>query len=81
MLTLWPKVAIALAIAAALGWLYIEIRKDGAESVITKIERLNNEAGKSADDSRSAYDRCLDAGGLWNFGAGECDRAQESGGD
>jgi hypothetical protein len=81
MLTLWPKLIIAAAIAAALGWLYIEIRKDGAESVITKIERLNNEAGKSADDSRSAYDRCLDTGGLWDFGTGGCQRASPGDGD
>lgn len=77
----WTKITLAILIAAALAWLYVEIRKDGAESVRSAIERQNNEAGTSADDSRSSYDRCLDTGGLWNFGAGRCDGAQTGRGD
>lgn len=70
----WPKVLLGVAAAAALIWLYAEIRKDGAESVRMTIERQNNEAGNTADDARSAYDRCLDAGGLWGFGTSRCER-------
>lgn len=69
----WPKIALGVAAAGALIWLYAEIRNQGADSVLINIERQNNDAGNTADDARSAYDRCLDGGGLWNFGAGRCD--------
>ncbi|WLR92962.1 hypothetical protein [Shinella zoogloeoides] len=69
------------AIAGALIWLYAEIRDQGARSATSKIERQNNEARNAADDARSAYDRCLDGGGLWNFGAGRCDRSSPRRGD
>lgn len=69
----WPKIILGVAVAAALIWLYADIRDHGAESVRTSMERQNNEAGNAADDARSAYDRCLDGGGLWNFRAGRCD--------
>lgn len=80
-MTTWPKLIAALAIAVALFWLYMEIRQGGADSVKTAIERQNNDAASSADDNRTAYDRCLDRGGLWNFGAGRCDGPSQSGGD
>ena len=69
----WPKIALGVAIVGALIWLYAEIRDQGAESVRNSIERQNNDARNAADNGRSAYDRCLDGGGLWNFGAGRCD--------
>ena len=69
----WPKMILGVAAAAALIWLYTEIRNQGAEGVRFSIERQNNDARNAADDARSAYDRCLDGGGLWNFGAGRCD--------
>lgn len=69
----WSKIIVGAALVAAAIWLFVEIRDQGAESVRTSIERQNNEAGNAADGARSAYDRCLDGGGLWNFGAGRCD--------
>ncbi|GLR55121.1 hypothetical protein KYK30_31715 [Shinella yambaruensis] len=69
----WPKVIMGVAIAGALIWLYAEIRAGGARDITSKFERRNNDARNAADDARSAYDRCLDGGGLWNFGAGRCD--------
>jgi hypothetical protein len=77
----WYKIALGVAAAGALIWLYADIRADGARSVTSKLERQNNEAGNAADDARSAYDRCLDAGGLWNFRAGRCDGPAAHGGD
>lgn len=72
-MTLWPKILLGVAIAGALFWLYAEIRDQGADSVRNSIGRQNNEAGNAADNARNTYDGCLDAGGLWNFGAGRCD--------
>ena len=69
----WPKMILGVAAAPAHIWLYTEIRNQGAEGVRFSIERQNNDARNAADDARSAYDRCLDGGGLWNFGAGRCD--------
>ncbi|WLR92195.1 hypothetical protein [Shinella zoogloeoides] len=69
----WPKILLGTVVAGGLIWLYAEIRGEGARSVTSKIERQNNEARNAADDARSAYDRCLDGGGLWNFGASRCD--------
>lgn len=69
----WPKIILGVAIAGALIWLFTDIRDQGAESVRNSIERRNNGAGNAADDARGNYDRCLDDGGLWNFGAGRCD--------
>lgn len=66
----WPKIAIGVAIAGGLIWLFADIRADGACSEAQKNERKNNDAGDAADDARSNYDRCLDGGGLWNFGGG-----------
>ena len=70
---LWPRIIAGGLVLAGLAWLVIEIRKDGAQSVTTKIERQNNEAANRAQSKRIDYDSCLDAGRLWNFGAGECD--------
>lgn len=77
----WIRIIIGAAVAAALIWLYADIRADGARDVTSKIERQNNDARNAADDARSAYDRCLDGGGLWNFGAGRCDGAAPRRGD
>lgn len=70
---LWPRLVIAALVAAAVIWLVVEIRKDGAQSAISKIERQNNEAANRAHSKRIDYDSCLAAGKLWDFGAGECD--------
>ncbi|MBN9155815.1 hypothetical protein [Microbacterium sp.] len=77
----WSKIIVGTALVAAAIWLFVDIRDQGAESVRTSIERQNNEAGNTADGARSAYDRCLDGGGLWNFGAGRCDGPAPRGGD
>lgn len=77
----WPKIVIGAAVAAALIWLYADIRADGARDIATKFERQNNDARNAADDARIAYDRCLDAGGLWNFGASRCDGSAPRRGD
>ncbi|ANK73589.1 hypothetical protein FA04_13755 [Ensifer adhaerens] len=69
---MWARVIAGGLALAGLIWLVVEIREDGARSVTTKIERQNNEAASSAHSKRIDYDSCLDAGGLWNFGAGEC---------
>ena len=70
---MWPRLIAGGLVLACILWLVVEIREDGAQSVTTKIERQNNEAASRAHSKRTDYDSCLDSGGLWNFGASECD--------
>ncbi|WP_162137863.1 hypothetical protein [Sinorhizobium fredii] len=72
---LWPKILGGVLVLAVIAWAVLEIREDGAESVKNAIERQNNEAASQSDARRSDYDRCLDGGGVWDFGAGQCRRA------
>ncbi|WP_234846033.1 hypothetical protein [Sinorhizobium meliloti] len=69
----WPKILGGVLVLAAITWVIVEIR-DGARPERTAIERQNNEAANRAHSRRNDYDSCLAAGGLWNFGAGKCDR-------
>ncbi|MBB4185812.1 hypothetical protein GGE07_002462 [Sinorhizobium terangae] len=70
----WSKILGGVLVLAAIAWVVLEIREDGAESVKQAIERQNNEAAHQSDAGRSDYDRCLDGGGVWDFGAGRCRR-------
>ncbi|MET3662516.1 hypothetical protein [Aquamicrobium ahrensii] len=65
-------ILVGAVILAVIALVYV-IREDGARSVTTKIERQNDAARNSADGARSAYDKCIDAGGMWNFSAGKCE--------
>ncbi len=71
------RVLGALAVAASLmglSWLHGYQRGAASErqAILTKIERQNNAAGNSADSARGSYDKCIDGGGVWDFGAGKC---------
>ncbi len=71
------RVLGALAVAASLfglSWLHGYQRGAATErtAILTKIERQNNAAGNSAVSARSTYDKCIDGGGVWDFGAGKC---------
>ncbi len=68
----WPKILGGVLVLAAITWIVLEIREDGARSITNALERQNNAAAHSAGDARSDYDTCPD--GLWNFGAGKCRR-------
>ena len=70
----WAKLLGGVLVFAALSWAVLEIRKNGAQAVRISIERQNNEAANSADAKRHDYDACSVSGGLWNFGAGQCER-------
>lgn len=71
----WFSVAKWVALGVAILFVIQMIRNDGAQSVKNKIERQNNEAAQKSDTARLGYDDCLDAGRVWNFSAGECQRA------
>lgn len=74
-----PKIILCVLICLAVLALVHLIRKDGADSVRSAVERQNNAAGSTADDARGSYDRCPD--GLWDFGAGRCGRSPARGGN
>jgi uncharacterized membrane protein YjfL (UPF0719 family) len=71
----WRPVAKWVAIGLAIILVVKMIRDDGAQSVTNTIERQNNAAAQKSDTDRLGYDACVDAGGLWDFGAGKCRRS------
>ncbi|MDW9792149.1 hypothetical protein GOB42_15290 [Sinorhizobium meliloti] len=58
----WPKILGGVLVLAAITWVIVEIREDGARSIKDAIERQNNDAASQSDADRSDYDRCLDGG-------------------
>lgn len=66
-------VAVLAIVASFLHWIYWR----GGDDVRTSIERQNNEAGRTADDSRFRFDLC--PAGMWDFVAGKCRRAAAGG--
>lgn len=72
----WLKYSIAALVAAflLLATGYVAGKRDGRASIEAKIERQNNEATGKALDAAHSYDECIDAGGVWTFRTGKCER-------
>ncbi|WP_192799617.1 hypothetical protein [Brucella intermedia] len=72
----WLKYSLAALAAATLiaGGSYLTGKLSGKASFETKIERQNNEATGKALDAARSYDECIDAGGMWTFRTGKCER-------
>ncbi|EMG53179.1 hypothetical protein WYI_14112 [Ochrobactrum sp. CDB2] len=72
----WLKYSIAALVAAflLLAAGYVAGKRDGRSSVETQIERQNNEATEKALGAVLDYDECVDAGGVWTFRTGKCER-------
>lgn len=72
----WLKYSIAALVAAflLLAAGYVAGKRDGRSSTETKIERQNNEATDKALGAVLDYDQCVDAGGVWTFRTGKCER-------
>ena len=66
------RLIIILAIIAALGSAAVWIYQQGGKAVVIETERQNNAAGNLSDKARSAYDKCSDAGRLYDFATGKC---------
>lgn len=75
----WLKYSIAALVAAflLLAGGYLAGKRDGRSSTETKIERQNNEAIEKAFGAALSYDQCVDAGGVWTFRTGKCERRSE----
>lgn len=74
----WLCVVAVAAIGAAGGWGYLWGRADGRaieqSAFAERIRKSNEEAGDAAETWRADFRRCNDAGGLFDFEAGSCDR-------
>ncbi|MDH0126697.1 hypothetical protein N7376_22225 [Brucella intermedia GD04153] len=72
----WLKYSLAGLAAAVLiaGGSYVAGKLSGRASIETKLERQNNEATGKALDAAHSYDECIDAGGVWTFRTGKCER-------
>ncbi|WP_299800476.1 hypothetical protein [uncultured Ruegeria sp.] len=44
----------------------------GRESAQVDVIEQNQEAGDAADQASSVFERCIDAGGVFDFAAGQC---------
>lgn len=62
--------AIFTAIIGAATWLY----NAGGAGERNLIERQNNEAGNASDRARSSFDKCFDAGWVFDSSSGKCRR-------
>ena len=72
----WLKYSLAALVAAflLLAAGYVSGKRDGRSSIEAKIERQNNEATEKALGAALDYDQCVDAGGVWTFRTGKCER-------
>ena len=72
----WLKYSLAALVAAflLLAAGYVAGKRDGRSSIEAKIERQNNEATEKALGAVLDYDECVDAGGVWTFRTGKCER-------
>lgn len=72
----WMKLSIAALIAAFLLLVggYVAGRLSGTAGTEAKIEGQNNEATDKALGAVLDYDQCVDAGGVWTFRTGKCER-------
>ncbi|OYR26202.1 hypothetical protein CEV34_2500 [Brucella pseudogrignonensis] len=72
----WLKYSLATLVAAflLLAAGYVARKRDGRSSIEAKIERQNNEATDKALGAVLDYDQCIDAGGVWTFRTGKCER-------
>lgn len=72
----WLKYSLAAFVVALLllAGGYVAGRLSGTASTETKIERQNNEATSKALGAAHSYDECIDAGGVWTFRTGKCER-------
>lgn len=72
----WLKYSLAALVAAflLLAAGYVAGKRDGRSNVEAKIERQNNEATEKALGAVLDYDECVDAGGVWTFRTGKCER-------
>jgi hypothetical protein len=72
----WMKYSLAALVAAflLLAAGYMAGKRDGRSNVEAKIERQNNEATDKALSAVLDYDKCIDAGRVWTFRTGKCER-------
>ena len=62
---------IGLAAVAILA-IVVSIYGLGRESAELDVMEQNQEAGDAADQANSVFERCMDAGGVFDFATGKC---------
>lgn len=72
------SIICGLAVTAFLGWTHYEMYETGRayerSAMLNSIVKGNEDAGNAAENWRTKYRRCLDAGGVFDFEAGSCQR-------
>lgn len=76
---LWLKLVGGALVIVGVAWLVNLIRADGARDFQSGIERQNNDAAIQADGAVLDYDRCRDAGRVFDFRTGKCAGLKASG--
>lgn len=62
----------ALAAVALIAAVIFLVDRRATDRALENTERQNNAAGNESERARSAYDVCVDGGGVWNYRAGQC---------
>lgn len=68
----------AVAVLAIAAVLYIVYDK-GRDDVTDEVRRINTEAGEAATDAVSAWRRCIDSNGVYDFASGDCRGSSQRG--
>ncbi|WP_224825778.1 hypothetical protein [Cognatishimia sp. MH4019] len=58
--------------AVAIFAIAVSIYGLGRESAQVDVMKQNQEAGDAADQASSIFERCIDAGGVFDFATGQC---------
>lgn len=66
----------ALVGVAALAFVGLYIYREGRDRTLDIINEQNTEATHAAIEAARDWRSCRDAGGVWDFGAGDCTRAE-----
>lgn len=67
-------ITIVTALTASHIWAYRSGRAVEQATIAQRIAKENEDAGNRAEDWRARLRRCVDAGGLFDFETGSCDR-------
>lgn len=77
--SVYVKIAAVLICIAAVAATGVWVYQSGRDNALDDVEDQNDEAGNAAIEGADSWRVCIDAGGVWDFGSGECLRAGNGG--
>lgn len=68
----YVRLALVAALVLAVGVAGYLLYSRGEDNAFDQIEEENDKAGSAAIDSALDWRSCIDAGGVYDFGSGQC---------